>query len=70
MTKSEIMKAAHAEAKNMVEERRYSIRGPMAYSEALRYGLRRVYGKIEADRAVAIISARSPTPKFMWLRGW
>jgi len=63
MTNSEIMKAAHAEARNIVAAKRIS------YREAMVFGLRRVYAKIESDRAIAVIRARPATPKFLWLRG-
>jgi hypothetical protein len=64
MTKSEIMKAAHAEAREIVASKRIS------YAEALKFGLRRVYNDLLTARNVAIIAAQAETPKFMWLRGW
>lgn len=60
MTKSQIFKAAHAEARTM--------RG-ISYAEAFKYGLRRVYNKIDKDRFVASVLAEPKQPKFMWLRG-
>ena len=64
MTMTEVMKAAHAEARAIVAAKRIS------YREAMKYGLRRVYAKLQQDRNVAIIAAQAETPKFMWLRGW
>lgn len=63
MTKSEIMHFAHAEARKMVAQRRIS------YREAMKYGLRRAYNKVETDRFVACQLAQPAMPKFMWLRG-
>jgi hypothetical protein len=63
MTKSQIFKAAHAEARAMVAAKRIS------YAEAFKFGLRRVYNKIETDRFVACQLAQPEMPKFMWLRG-
>lgn len=60
MTKSQIFKAAHAEARKM--------RG-LSYAEAFKFGLRRIYNKIETDRFVAWKQSQPETPKFMWLRG-
>lgn len=60
---SEIMKAAHAEARSIVASQRIS------YAEAMRFGLRRVHNKLLTDRNMAIIAAQGATPKFMWLRG-
>lgn len=68
MTMSECMKAAHAEAKAIVANRRYS-QGPISYREALMYGMRRIYAKLQQDRNVAIIMAQPAAPQFMWLRG-
>lgn len=64
MSMSEVMKAAHAEAKGIVASQK------ITYREAMRFGLRRVYSKLLTDRNVAIIAAQAETPKFMWLRGW
>ena len=61
MTKSEMFKAAHTEAKLIVAAKRCS------YAEAFMYGLRRVYNKIEKDNWIA--RPRVEQPKFMWLRG-
>ncbi len=58
MTKSEIFKAAHAEARKIKAS---------SYREAFMYGLRRVYNKLEKDTWMA--RPVVPTPKFMWLRG-
>ena len=63
MTMSECMKAAHAEARAIVVAKRCS------YREALMYGMRRVYAKLQQDRNVAIIMAQPAAPQFMWLRG-
>lgn len=63
MTKSEIMRAAHVEARKMVVANRIS------YREAMMFGLRRVYNKIEQDVFVAAYLAQPKTPKFMFLRG-
>lgn len=63
MTNSDIMKAAHAEARKIVAAKRIS------YREAMVFGLRRVYAKIETDRFVAAALARPAAPKFLWLRG-
>lgn len=63
MTKAEIMRAAHAEARKMVVSKCIS------YREAMKFGLRRVYNKIQSDVFVACILAQSKTPKFMFLRG-
>lgn len=60
MTKSQIFKAAHTEARTM--------RG-ISYAEAFKFGLRRVYNKIEKNRFVAMVLAEPEKPKFMWLRG-
>lgn len=60
MTQSQIMLAAHAEARKM--------RG-VSYVEAMKFGLRRVYNKLMTDRFVAWKLAQPKTPKFMWLRG-
>ena len=64
MTMTEVMKAAHAEARAIVAAKRIS------YREAMKYGLRRVYNNLLQARNVAIIAAQAETPKFMWLRGW
>ncbi len=64
MTKSEIMKAAHSEARGIVSSQRIS------YREAMKFGLRRVHNKLLTNRNMAIIAAQAETPKFMWLRGW
>lgn len=66
MTNSEIFKAAHAEAKAIIANRRYS-QGPISYAEAFKYGLRRIYNQIEKDKWMAL--PRQEKPKFMWLRG-
>ena len=63
MTMSECMKAAHVEARAIVATKRCS------YREALMYGMRRVYAKLQQDRNVAIIMARPAAPQFMGLRG-
>jgi hypothetical protein len=63
MTKSEIMKAAHIEARQMVLEKRIS------YREAMMFGLRRVYNKLEREVFVAAHLAQPEAPKFIWLRG-
>lgn len=60
MIKSQIFKAAHAEARTMCG---------INYAEAFKYGLRRVYNKIEKDRFIAAVLAEPKQPKFMWLRG-
>jgi len=64
MTMTEVMKAAHAEARAIVAANRIN------YREAMKYGLRRVYNDLLQARNVAIIAAQAETPKFMWLRGW
>lgn len=61
MTKSQIFKAAHAEARLILLNRSYG------YAEAFKYGLRRVYNKIQKDAWMAL--PRQEQPKFMWLRG-
>ncbi len=61
MSKSEIFKAAHAEARTM--------RNVSSYAEAFKYGLRRVYNKIEKDAWMVYAIAKPEKPKFMWLRG-
>jgi hypothetical protein len=63
MAKSEIMNAAHAEARKIVAQKGYT------YREAMKFGLRRVYNKIQNDASVARILAQPKTPKFMFLRG-
>lgn len=60
MTKSQIFKAAHAEAKTM--------RG-ISYAEAFKFGLRRIYNKINSEAWHVQIMAEPEKPKFMWLRG-
>lgn len=64
MTKTEIIKAAKAEAREMIATKRTPAR------DAIMFGFRRVYNKIERDRFVAAQLALPETPKFMWLRGW
>ena len=63
MTKSQIFKAAHAEAKLIVLQKGIS------YAEAFKYSLRRVYTKIEQIKFVQSVLAQPKTPQFMWLRG-
>jgi len=63
ITKSQIMLAAHQEAKAIVAEKRIS------YREAMMYGLRKVYNKLLQERNMAVIMAQPATPQFMWLRG-
>lgn len=57
MTKSEIMKFAHAEAKSM----------KMPYREAMAIGLRRAHNK--AMHLGMMAMPRAEEVKFMWLRG-
>ena len=64
MTKLEIMQAAHAEARQMVRDRKVA-----PYAEGMKFGLRRVYNKLQREAFVAAAMAQPATPKFMWLRG-
>ena len=63
MTKSEIFHTAHIEARKIVAAKR------IAYNEAFKYGLRRVYNKIQSEAYIADQLKQPETPKFMWLRG-
>lgn len=63
MTKPEILKAAHAEARAIV------IAKHISYAEAFIYGQRRVYNKLYNEKWMAYAMAKPKTPKFMWLRG-
>lgn len=58
MTKSEIFKAAHTEARKIKAA---------SYSRAFSIGLRRIYNQIEKDAWMAKPVVK--TPKFLWLRG-
>lgn len=64
MTKSNIMTAAHAEARQMLRDRKVT-----SYAEGLKFGLRRVYNELQRDAYVAAAMAQPATPKFMFLRG-
>lgn len=57
MTKSEIMKMAHAEARTM--------KNVASYREAVMFGLRRAHNKAQK----MAIPVQAETPKFMFLRG-
>lgn len=61
MTKSEIFKSAHEQARSIKA---------VSYAEAFKYGLRRVYNQIQTDAFIKAELAKPATPKFMWLRGW
>lgn len=63
MSKSEMFKSAHAQARAIVAAKGIS------YDEAFKYGLRRVYNQIEKDRFVQAVLNEPAKPKFMWLRG-
>lgn len=64
MTKSEIMKLAHAEA------RKFQSRQRCSYAEALSVGLRRAHNTAMHARMQAAILAEPKAPQFMWLRGF
>lgn len=57
MTKSEIMKYAHAEARKMKN---------ISYRQAMVFGLRRAYNK---QMHLVMMAVHEDQPKFMWLRG-
>ena len=63
MTKSEIFNTAHIEARKIVAAKCIS------YAEAFKYGLRRVYNKIQSEAYIADQLKQHETPKFMFLRG-
>lgn len=64
MTKAEIMQAAHAEARQMVRDRKVS-----SYAEGMKFGLRRVYNKLQTQIFVVAYLAQPKAPEFMFLRG-
>jgi len=64
MTKSEIMKAAHAEA------RKFRVGKAISYAQAISVGLRRAHNDAQRAAFVAAAVLQPATPKYMWLRGW
>ena len=66
MTKSEIMKMAHVEARKFRIGRTRAWQ-PVSYAYALSVGLRRAHNA--AQKAAYLAIPREPTPKFMFLRG-
>jgi hypothetical protein len=61
--KSDLLKAAHAEARNIVAQKGYS------YAEAFKFGLRRAHSAVQKQAFVAAVLAQPAAPKFMFLRG-
>lgn len=68
MTKSEIMKKAHKEARNFIAGRALCW-GKTTYAEALSVGLRRAHNDAMHAAYVAARIGQPATPKFMFLRG-
>lgn len=72
MTKSEIMKAVHAEARKIFADQRWSasqFRTKITYRKALACGLKRAYNANQHQQWMAYAATQPKTPKFMWLRG-
>ncbi len=61
MTKSEIFKLAHSEARNLVARKGYS------YAEAFKIGLRHAHNENMHKNMMAV--HQMDKPKFMFLRG-
>lgn len=68
MTRSEIFKLAHSEAKRIMALKRLCFE--RTYAEAFAIGLRRAHNENISKRNITAILSEPKMPKFMWLTGF